>query len=76
MAKPTKQDIMFVRDPITCGCCGSDEATHQISIRVNKGLDYPKQQQLYLVEYAVCGACAKNAVVVQLGAQLNVRDKR
>lgn len=66
----------FNAEPILCGVCKENEATHSISIRVNKGLDYGSQRQLYHVEYSVCGDCARDAVEVKIGAQLNLRGKR
>ena len=66
----------FHAEPIVCGVCREKEATHSISIRVDKGIEYNSKRQLYHVEYSVCGDCARDAVEVKIGAQLNLREKR
>lgn len=63
-------------DPLLCGTCGEKEATHEISIRVQRGTDYQQTNQLYVVTYAVCGVCAREVVTVKLGASLAGARKR
>jgi hypothetical protein len=64
----------FDSDPVYCGTCGQNEATHEIWIKVRRGLDYNNQKPLYEVTYSVCGPCAREVVEVKLGAKLNVRE--
>ena len=66
----------FDKEVILCATCGENEATHQISIGVQKGIDYNHSKQLYHVTYSVCGPCAREVVEVKLGAKLNAKERR
>ena len=66
-------DAFAPPEPLPCGTCETGEATHQVAIQVQKGLDYNSRKQLYTVTYAICGECAKDVVEVKLGARLGVR---
>ena len=64
------KDGPFDKDVLVCGACEENEATHKISITVNKGLEYDRSKQLFHVDYSVCGPCAREVVEVKLGAKL------
>lgn len=66
----------FDEEIILCGVCVEHPATHQISIRVQKGLDYQSAKQLFHVDYSVCGDCARECVEVKLGAKLAAGRRR
>ncbi len=58
-------------EPLYCGTCGDNPATHEVHIRVQRGFDYMQAKQLYSVTYAICAQCAQQVLVVKLGAELN-----
>jgi len=64
------------RETISCGTCGEREATHEISLRVQRGFDYQSAKQLFNVSYAVCEVCARDVVAVKLGAELRTSKPR
>lgn len=66
---------IFAREPVDCCVCREHEATHQVAINVDKGLEYSKSQSLYRVSYVVCGDCAKDIVEVKLDAKLLRRGR-
>lgn len=66
----------FDKDVLVCGVCEENEATHRISISVNKGLDYNHQKLLFHIDYSVCGPCARDLVEVKLSAKLAGARKR
>lgn len=66
---------IFAREPVDCCVCGAQEATHQIGISVDKGLEYSRNQTVYRVTYVVCGDCAKDLVEVKLDAKLLKRGR-
>lgn len=77
MKQKTEVNHIFEREVILCGACGANDASHSVSVRVVKGLGYrPEPQQLYHVEYAVCGPCAREVVEVKLAAGLATADKK
>ena len=66
---------LFEKEAVDCCVCRENEATHTVAIRVARGLDYPKQAELYSVNYSVCGTCAQDVVEVKLNAQLLKRAR-
>lgn len=70
---PRVTSALFTSEPLICGTCGELEATHEIHIRVQRGLDYSQSKQLYSVTYAVCGVCAQELVTVNLSAKLGTK---
>lgn len=82
MVKKTTESVdpsIFERERVECCTCTTEppaEATHEVSIVVSKGRDYPRKQDIYRVTYAVCGNCARQVVEVKLDAQLLKRARR
>ena len=72
-AVPEIKSNLFEPEPVFCSTCGEKQATHEVHIRVQRGSGYHDNKQLYSVMYAVCGDCAKDIVVIQLGAKLGGR---
>lgn len=67
---------LLPRETIQCGTCGEREATHEITIRVQRGFDYQHAKQLFTCSYAVCQLCARDVVTVKLGAELKASRPR
>lgn len=60
----------FKKDPPPeCQNCGKD-ATHRVSIRIEKGFDYSRTAHIAGADYVVCGDCAKTIVKVELNLKI------
>lgn len=76
MSKAVDPQDLAPNDPALCGTCGEREATHEISIRVQRGFDYQHAKQIFNVTYGVCEGCARDVVTVKLGAELRASKVR
>jgi hypothetical protein len=76
VSKTVEPSDFALTEGIHCGTCGTREATHEVSVRVQRGFDYQHAKQIFSVTYAVCEECARSVVEVKLGAELRASKGR